>query len=205
MTELQKQILVGGLIGILVCAATYIALGGKREELTAAESAIAALEQEVERGRQIKSNYDKLKTEVDSQNKQLEELIRIMPTELDRGGLPLRLKKLADTAGMDQDSFRAGPVPKANPANKDEYYLSYPYEFSFRTGYHQFGRFASLVSGFDKMVNISTLRITKNRNNLYPALVQCTISAFVYNPLTSKAAPAAKAPAAAAPKKGEGD
>jgi Tfp pilus assembly protein PilO len=206
MTEVQKQIMVGGLVGILLCVATYITLGGKRGDLTALEAAIKSLDQEVEKGRQIKANFDKLKFEVDQQNKQLDELIRVMPTELDRGELPIKLKKLADTAGLDQELFKSGSTTKSNASNKEEYYISYPYEFSFRGGYHEFGRFASLISGFDKMVNVMNFRMQRSKSNLYPANIQCTISAFVYNPNASKAQPAAGKPGAApGPKKGEGD
>lgn len=202
MNELQKQILVGGLIGILICAATYISMGGKREDLDALTSAIAQLEQEVEKGKQYKANYEKLRKEVDAQNKQLDELIKLMPSELDRGELPIRLKKLADTAGMELTLFKAG----GGSVNKDQYYTSYPYEFSYRAGFHDFGRFASLISGFDKMVNISGIQMRRTGGALYPITLNCTVTAFVYNPgdkPATAAPPPPPAPKPSKPSKGE--
>ncbi len=200
ITDMQKQVAIGGLVGLLACAATYMLLGGKREEIVALEANIATLSQEVEKGRQLKSNYAKLKAEVDLQNSQLEELIRIMPTELDRGELPIRLKKVADTSGLEQERFRALPaiVPPDN-SKEGVFYTEYPFEFKYRAGFHQFGRFASYVSGFEKMVNIVRFKMTRFNNTLYPAEINCVVSGFVYNPGPSKGKAAAKAAAAPAP------
>lgn len=203
MNELQKQILVGGLVGILICAATYISLGGKREDLEALNAAIVQLEQEVEKGKQYKANYEKLRKEVDEQNKLLDDLIKLMPSELDRGELPFRIKKLADTAGMEQASYKAG----GSTIHKDKYYTAYPYEFSYRSGFHDFGRFASLISGFEKMVNITGIQMKRSSATLYPVTLHFTITAFVYNPgdkPATKATPPPSAPAGKA-EKGEGD
>lgn len=205
MNELQKQILVGGLVGILICAATYISLGGKREDLDALKAAIVQLEQEVEKGKQYKANYEKLRKEVDEQNKLLDDLIKLMPSELDRGELPIRLKKLADTSGMELTNYKAG----GGTVHKDKYYTAYPYEFTYRAGFHDFGRFASLISGFEKMVNISGIQMKRSSATLYPVTLHCTVTAFVYNPgdkPATKAPPPPPAPKAAGkPAKGEGD
>jgi Tfp pilus assembly protein PilO len=74
-------------------------------------------------------------------------------------------------------------------------------EFEFRVGFHSFGQFASLVSGYEKIINISNIELARRPDNrsVYPALVKCTISAFIYNPEPPPVNPAAK-PAAPAPK-----
>lgn len=183
-TELQKQVLVGGLVGLFICAASYIALGGKREELDALRAGNNVLKQEVDKGIQLKANYDKLKAEVDQQNKQLEELIAIMPSDLDRGEMPNRIKKLADSSGIEQVSWAIqAPEPK-------EYHVAHPYKFTFRAGFHEFGQFASLISGYDKIINLSSLSFKRQANPFFPITVECTISAFVYDPTDPKTKPA---------------
>lgn len=181
-SEMQKQILVGGLVGALLSVATYIILGGKREDLAATEAQVKALEQEVDKGRQLKANAQRLEAEIAIQNKQLEELIKIMPTDMDRGELPMKLKKLADAAGMTQNYFKV-----MAPVSKD-YYFEHPYTFKYRAGFHELGQFTSLVSGFGKMVNITSITMTRKADNfLYPVEVTATISAFVYDPTPPKA------------------
>jgi Tfp pilus assembly protein PilO len=84
--------------------------------------------------------------------------------------------------------------------------------FTFHAGYHTLGQFTSLVSGFEKIININDLSMKREGGNaLYPVTVTCRISAFVYNP-AKPAAPAASVPvaakpaaAAAAAKKDQGD
>ena len=203
-SQLQKQILIGGMSGLLILVLIYFFLGGKRDDLTALKATNAGLMADVNRGYALKDIYEKLKVEVAAQEKFIEDLIRIMPTDADRGELPYRVKKLADAAGIEQVSF------SLLPPNPKEYYTEYPVQFTFRAGYHTLGQFTSLVSGYAKIINISDLQLTRvSGNTLYPVNASCKVSAFVYNPAKPAPAPAAGAakPAAApaAKTKDQGD
>jgi type IV pilus assembly protein PilO len=204
-SQLQKQILVGGLTGLLILILIYFLLGGKRDDLTALKAANAGLKADVDRGYALKDIYEKLKIEVAQQEKVIEDLVKIMPTDTDRGEIPYRIKKLADAAGIEQVSFSLLP-----PAPK-EYYTEFPVQFSFRAGYHTLGQFTSLLSGYGKIINLTDLQMLRvNNNQLYPVSVSCKISAFVYNPAkpapVPASAPAARKPAApGAPVKTQGD
>ncbi len=194
-SQLQKQILVGGLTGLLILILIYFLLGGKRDDLTALKAANAGLKADVDRGYALKDIYQKLQIEVAHQEKEIEDLVKIMPTDNDRGEMPYRMKKLADAAGIEQVSFSLQPpLPK-------EYYTEYPVQFTFRAGYHTLGQFTSLLSGYGKIINLSDLQMRRdNLNPLYPVSVTCKISAFVYNPAKPAPTPAgaARKPAAAA-------
>ncbi len=196
--QLQKQIGVGALAGIVLAALVYFLLGGKRTELEAIHADVKTIQAEVDKGKLLKASYEKLREEVAKQDKRIEELIKIMPSESDSGEIPYRIKKIADDAGIDQVSF------SVKPDRKDVYYTEKPVEFEFRVGYHSFGQFASLVSGYDKIINISNIEFTRKTDNrsVYPAAVKCTISAFVYNPEPPPAEPVKKPAAGPAPKAG---
>lgn len=196
--QLQKQIGVGAVAGIVLAGLVYFLLGGKRSELETTRTEVKSLQAEVDKGRLLKASYEKLRDEVAKQDKRIEELIKIMPSEADYGEIPYRIKKLADDAGIDQVSFAL------KPERKDAYYTEKPVEFEFRVGYHTFGQFTSLVSGYDKIINVSNIEFNRktDKGSVYPATVKCTVSAFIYNPEPPPAAPA-KAPASApAPAKG---
>lgn len=186
--QLQKQIGVGAVAGIVVAGLVYFLLGGKRSELESVQTEVKSLQAEVDKGRLLKASYEKLRDEVAKQDKRIEELIKIMPSEADYGEIPYRIKKLADDAGIDQVSFAL------KPERKDTYYTEKPVEFEFRAGYHTFGQFASLVSGYDKIINVSNIEFTRkaDKGSVYPAMVKCTVSAFIYNPEPAAAAPAKK-------------
>ena len=198
--QLQKQIGVGALAGIILAGLVYFLLGGKRSELEVVNTDVQTLQADVDKGKLLKASYEKLREEVAKQDKRIEELIKIMPSETDYGEIPYRIKKIADDAGIDQVSF------SLKPERKDTYYTEKPVEFEFRVGYHSFGQFASLVSGYEKIINISNIEFTRKTDDrsVYPAAIKCTISAFIYNPEPPPVEPARK-PAAAAPKSGGKD
>lgn len=193
--QLQKQIGVGALAGIILAGLVYFLLGGKRSELESVNAEVKTLQAEVDKGKLLKASYEKLREEVARQDKRIEELVKIMPSEADYGEIPYRIKKLADDAGIDQVSFAL------KPEHKTTYYTEKPVEFEFRVGYHSFGQFASLISGYDKIINVSNIEFNRKTDvrSIYPATVKCTISAFVYNPEPPPAEPAPK-PAAPAPR-----
>ena len=196
--QLQKQIGVGALAGIILAGLVYFLLGGKRTELEAINAEVKTIQADVDKGKLLKASYEKLREEVAKQDKRIEELIKIMPSDTDYGEIPYRIKKIADDAGIDQVSF------SLKPERKDTYYTEKPVEFEFRVGYHSFGQFASLVSGYDKIINISNIEFNgpTTRGGVYPATVKCTISAFVYNPEPPPADPVNKPASAPAPKAG---
>jgi Tfp pilus assembly protein PilO len=179
-----------------VAGLVYFLLGGKRTDLEATVADNKALQDQVNKGKLLKASYEKLREEVAKQDKRIEELIKIMPSETDYGEIPYRIKKIADDAGIDQVAFAL------KPERKDSYYTEKPVEFEFRVGFHSFGQFASLVSGYDKIINISNIEFVRKADNrsVYPASVKCTVSAFVYNPEPPPAEPAKKP--AGAPKAG---
>ncbi len=191
--QLQKQIGIGALIGIVLAGLVYFLLGGKRTELDAIHADVKTLQADVDKGKLLKASYEKLREEVAKQDKRIEDLIKIMPTEADYGEIPYRIKKIADDAAIDQVAF------SLKPERKDSYYTEKPVEFEFRVGYHAFGQFASLISGYDKIINVSNIEILRKSDNrsVYPAVLKCTISAFVYNPEPPPAEPVKK-PAQAA-------
>ena len=196
--QLQKQIGVGALAGIVLAGLVYFLLGGKRTELNDLHEGNKHLQAQVDEGRLLKARYEKLREEVAKQDKRIEQLIKIMPSETDYNEIPYRIKKLADDAGIDQVSFAL------KPERKDTYYTEKPVEFEFRVGYHTFGQFASLVSGYDKIINISNIEFTRKTDirSFYPATVKCTISAFIYNPEPPPPAAAPVNKPAPAPAKG---
>lgn len=197
-SQLQKQLLIGGLAGLMLAILIVFFLGGKRDELAGLKAVNQGLQADVNKGYALKANYEKLKAEVVEQEKVIDELIKIMPTDTDRGELPYRVKKLADTAGIEQISFTL-----LAPSSKD-YYTEYPVQFTFKAGYHTLGQFASLISGYEKIINLSEMTLKREAaNSLYPVSVSCKVSAFVYNPATPAAAPAAAPKPAAAPAKKE--
>jgi len=201
-SQMQKQILIGLLSGLFVTVLIIIFLGGKREELAGLVTQNAALQADVHKGIQLKANYEKLKVEVEQQQKLIDELIKLMPTESDRAEIFYKMKKVADGAGIEQIDVKSDAPNKSNP-----YYTEYPTSFTFRADYHSFGQFASLISGYEKIISLSNIKLIANKGNgIYSSTVNCKISAYVYNPEPPPAPVAATTPGPAkGTTKGEGE
>jgi len=199
--QLRNQILIGAVAGIVVAGLVFLFLGGKRDELSAAEAANKVLSAEVDKGNQLKANAKKLEEEIKIQKARLNELIQMMPTDADRGDIPYRIKKLADAAGIEVTFFSSETGAAGAPDLSNPYYNRYPVKFKFLAGYHAFGQFTSLLSGFEKIIGLNDLAMTKNPASraLFPVLIECKISAYVYkpDPPPQAAAPAAPKPASA--------
>ena len=195
--NLQKQILTGLIAGLLFSGIAYLLLGGKRTDLENLTKQCSDLQLQVEKGRQLKVNYEKLKEEVEKSQARIDKLVALMPTDTDTGEIPYKIKKLADNAGIDQSSFTV------KGERKDKYYTERKIDFDFRAGYNNFGQFASSVSGYERIISLSDLQFTRidSKGSTYPMRVHATVSAYVYNPEPAQAS----APAAAAPAKKGGE
>ncbi|HTL97341.1 MAG TPA: type 4a pilus biogenesis protein PilO [Holophagaceae bacterium] len=199
--NLQKQILIGLVAGLVVSGLTYALLSGKRDDLKALNTLCEKLQLDVEKGRQLKANYEKLKEEVEKSQARIDKLVALMPTDTDTGEIPYKIKKLADDSSIDQSSFTV------KGERKDKYYTERMIDFSFRAGYNNFGLFASHVSGYDRIISLSNLQFTRidSKTSAYPMTVKATVSAYVYNPEPAAQAqvPAAR-PTAAGPRPASG-
>lgn len=199
--QLQRQILVGAIAAIVVGALAYFGTSGKREEVDSLKAKNDELQRKVDQGKVFKKQYEQLQEEVTKQQKRIDDLIKIMPNAADVNALPYQVKKLSDTAGLLQTSFAA------KGEAKKEYYTEKLMDFEFKASYQTFGQFASLVSGYERIININSLEMSRpaatSANGIYPAVVKCNISAFIYNPeppAPAPAAPGAPKPAAGATK-----
>ena len=62
--QLQKQIGLGALVGIILAGLVYFYLGGKRTDLEALHAENHNLQAQVDKGKLLKSSYEKLREEV---------------------------------------------------------------------------------------------------------------------------------------------
>jgi hypothetical protein len=131
-------------------------------------------------------NPEKTYGEIARQEGRLAGLIAIMPSEPDYGELPYRIKKISDEAGIDQQSF------SLKPEQPGPFYKEKSVEFAFRAGFQTFGQFASLFSGYEKIINFKEIDISRavGGPSPYTVSVKCTISAFILNPGSSPTDPA---------------
>jgi Tfp pilus assembly protein PilO len=184
-SQASKQLTVGALLGLLACGAAYFGLGSKREELDGLRTTNEALEVEVEKGRALKASYEKLKKEVEEQEERIAELIKLFPLESERSRVTQMVQRLASSVGLNSRSIVNSPK-----SNKTEYYSEWETNFKYSGGFNEYGNFLSLVSGYDKIINISDMVMERNRtaNAVGPVTIDFRLSIYVYDPKSIEAA-----------------
>lgn len=186
-----KQMMAGTVVGLLISGGVWYFLGDSRTELEGIIVSNEKLAVEVDKGKQLKASYEILKKEVEEQEKRIAELVKLFPAESERSSVAYMVQKLASASALGQVQ---GWVNADKPI-KAEYYMEYPTTYRYTGGFHEFGRFLSLVSGYDKIINISDMVITRaTTTNVNSASIEFRLSIYVYEP---KVVEKPKAPAAA--------
>jgi len=190
MSSKVIQFAAGLLLGGLASGAAWYFLAPQRGDLAALKESNSALEAEVTKGRELKENHEKLKKDIEDQEVRIAELIKMMPLESERSRVNQMVQKLAQNAGlgrMQESKSNDKPV-------RAQYYTEFETLYRYVCGYHDFGRFLSYVSGFEKIINVSDFSVSRNanRNDSQPVTVDFKLSVFVYDSKADQAAEQAK-------------
>jgi type IV pilus assembly protein PilO len=179
LPQLGKQFLVGAVLGILVFGGVWFSLSGKRTDLEALKGENELLGAEVEKGRQLKANYEALGKKVKEQEKKIAELVALLPLEGERTRVAYMVQKLAVASALGQVQTWAN----ADKPIKNDYYMEYPTTYKYLGGFHEFGRFLSFVSGYEKIINISDIVMTRETGRANAsASIEFRLSIYVYDP-----------------------
>jgi type IV pilus assembly protein PilO len=185
-SQIGKQLAIGAVVGVLISGGIWYALGGKREELDGLKNDNEKLVVEVEKGKRLKADYEMLKKEVDEQEKRIAELVKLFPLDSERSRVAYMIQKLASASALGQVQ---GWVNMDKPI-KTEYYMEYPTNYRYLGGFHEFGKFLSFASGFDKIINISDIVMTRDSGKgINSAVIEFRLSIFVYDAKSLPKAP----------------
>jgi Tfp pilus assembly protein PilO len=188
---------IGTLLGLLASGAVWFATGVTREELEELKVTNEKLETDVAKGKQLKASYEVLQKEVAEQEARIAELVKLFPLENERSRVTQLVQRFAREA-------RLGPLQSQTNAPRPvraEYYTEYETNYRYNGGFMEYGQFLSYISGFDKIINVSEIAMTRSttRNSAFPATIAFRLSVFVYDPSSMPAPRRASAtPVAAA-------
>jgi len=190
MSSKVIQFAAGLLAGGLVSGAAWYFLAPQRGDLATLTESNNALDAEVKKGKELKENHEKLKRDIEDQEVRISELIKMMPLESERSKVNQMVQRLAQNAGL-------GRMQESKSSEKPvraQYYTEFETAYRYICGYHDFGRFLSYVSGFEKIINISDISVSRNsnRSDSQPVTIDFKLSVFVYDSKADNAAGLAK-------------
>jgi len=182
MSSKVIQFAVGLLLGGLASGAAWYFLKPQRDELAALADFNPKLTAEVERGEALKE----LKKDIEDKEVRIAEFIKMMPLEGERSRVNQIVQKLAQNAGLG----RMQESKSSERPLRAQYYSEYETSYRYVCGYHDFGRFLSYVSGFEKIINVSDIAVSRNsnRSDSQPLTIDFKLSVFVYDSKADQAA-----------------
>ncbi|MEW6096660.1 MAG: type 4a pilus biogenesis protein PilO [bacterium] len=167
------------LILLCVCAYGFFNYMYKpmREKERELDRQIEIRKNELKEIEKIVANLDIKKAEFEKVKKELEFVIKRLPTEKEIPELLKTITKLALSSNVDLISFRPG-----NPASK-EVYEEIPVSLFVKGTYHQVGLFLTSIGNLERIItpsNVKMSAITPTQQDPSTARADLLITAFVY-------------------------
>jgi type IV pilus assembly protein PilO len=178
--------MAGALAGALLSGCAWFLSSGRRAGLAEMKAANDRLDAKVQEDARSKASCEALKIEVEGREGRIAEMLVLLSTEGERTGVAHVVQKLAGASGLGQALSWSADRPL-----KHEHCTEYPTMYKYSGGFHEFGRFLSLVSGFEKIVNVSDIVMTRDAGRATgTAAIEFRLSVYVQDPDPKPKAPA---------------
>jgi type IV pilus assembly protein PilO len=165
-----------------------------RESIDARNAQLSTLREEIRKGEIYKRRLPEVRRQIADLEQQLERLRAVLPEEKDVADLLRRIQGMATQSNLAIRGF----TPRA-VATK-QLHAEWPIGLELEGSYHDLGAFLERVSKFPRIINVNGIKIRSAEQTRAGATIsaECTATTFVL--IEPKAAPAAPAAKAAAPR-----
>jgi type IV pilus assembly protein PilO len=185
-SKLGRQLMAGALAGALLSGCAWLLSSGRRAGLAELKAANDGLDAKVQEDARSKASCEALENEVGEREGRIAEMLALLSTEGERTGAAHAVQKLAGASGLGQALSWSADRPI-----KHEHYTEYPTMYKYSGGFHEFGRFLSLVSGFEKIVNVSDIVMARDAGRATgTAAIEFRLSVYAHDPDLKPKAPA---------------
>ena len=164
------------LAGAFYGAFHYLVYSGMQEEIAKKEQEKQALSDEVESGKLTAAKLPEFKREVERREAQLQTLSRILPDSKEVDDLLRKVQALAAQSNLDVLRFK----PEAT--QPVDFYAKWPISLDLDGTYHNLAYFFDRLSKLSRIVNVSNLKITAQKNPTASSTIRatCTATTFVF-------------------------
>ena len=158
---------VGALVGLLAGAAIYfgvhfLVLKPMKADLARKDVQLAELQSKIQEGRAARAKLPQFREEVAELEKELEKLLRILPSRRNTGGLLRRIREIAEQGDFNLISFAPGRYVER------DFYSEWPIKIRLQGSYHNLALFFDRVSRLPRIVNIQDMKIGTIRSPTQP-------------------------------------
>ena len=131
-------------------------------------SELEGLQTEIRRGQAIEAKLPEFE-------KEIENLLAILPTEPETGELLKWVKNLTDQSNLDLKQFNPGALKQV------EFYKEFPIAMDVEGDYHDLGVFFDRISKYSRIINVSGVTIAALQGGQHSIKSSFTATTFVYD------------------------
>ena len=130
----------------------------------------------VQEGQTAKRNYEKLKAEIARYQNLIEQLKKILPTDLEIQNVFSDVSNKAKETGLQMTSFK----PQSPVEAPGQPYRVYPLKILIEGSYHAFGEFTERIAMMDRLVNIESFQISVMDPDQRPPRLKFDVTVHTY-------------------------
>lgn len=197
---------VGLIVGLVLAVAVLYAVDTYfvkdiKEEIAAADSAIAELDQKIQQGRAAERKLPQFREEVKRLELELEKLRRILPSTRNTEEIIQKIKSLVDQGEFTLNRLSFPPLGESQEGT--EAYVEWPIAVAVDGRYHDLAILFNRLGNFSRIMNVENIRISARDNQESKTVTsEFTAKTFVYVE-PKEGAPAAEGEAGGEAKPGE--
>jgi Tfp pilus assembly protein PilO len=172
--KLTQALISLGLVLVALLVA-HVSLKGTRQNIENNKDRIAQLEQDINVAKAIQQSAAVLQDEMVHLRAQLDRLKKILPITINEPKFLADMKRIANENGIEIVALTT------NRPVKDDVIIEHPYSFETRGNYHDFGRFFSQLTNYQRIINVKALHLFREQKSpAYTVDGYFLISVFTY-------------------------
>jgi type IV pilus assembly protein PilO len=176
--------------GLLYGAFHYFIYRDLQSQITQKTNERKALQDEVEKGKVTAARLPEFRREVERREATLQALSRILPNSKEVDDLLRKVQQMAAESSLNVLRFK----PEATQPR--EFYAAWPISLELDGNYHNLAYFFDRLSKLSRIVNVSNLKISANKNPTFSSTIKadCTATTFVFIETQQEAPPPGNQP-----------
>ncbi|MFQ5789618.1 MAG: type 4a pilus biogenesis protein PilO [Acidobacteriota bacterium] len=154
----------------------YLFYTGMQQQIESKTQQRSSLRDEVDRGKLTAARLPEFRRQVETREAKLQTLSRILPSSKEVDDLLRKVQQLAAESSLNVLRFK----PEATQPR--DFYAEWPITLELDGSYHNLAYFFDRLSHLSRIVNVSNLRITANRDPTPSSTINasCTATTFVF-------------------------
>ncbi len=159
---------------VLFGLAEWRLYGPQKTKIANQDSRLEELQAKIQEGRAAQKRLPQFREEVKRLEKELEKLLRILPSELNTEDLLRRFRSLGEQGNLVLVRIRPGNL------SDREFYKEWPIDMTVQGSYHNLAIFFERIGRFPRIVNIDDLRVGATDDAVRTISATFKAKTFVY-------------------------